>query len=53
MVGGEPKTSIETGRSAFFPVDALPELALAQTHPLFIQIAVDYQRDRTRPTAFN
>ncbi len=53
IVGGTPKTSIETGRSDFFPVDALPELALEQTHPLFIQLGVDYLRAGNRPTVFN
>lgn len=53
ITGGSPKPSIETGRSAFFPVDNLPELALEQTHPLFIQLGVDYLQDGDRPTVFN
>ncbi|MCU0523769.1 MAG: NUDIX hydrolase [Elainella sp. Prado103] len=33
LMGGEPKTSIETDAVEFFPVDALPELSLGRVVP--------------------
>lgn len=53
IVGGEPKTSIETDGVEFFPLDALPELSIGRTTVAQIQRIHRHHVDRALPAEFD
>jgi ADP-ribose pyrophosphatase YjhB (NUDIX family) len=53
IVGGSPRESIETGRSEFFPEDALPELSRARITDQLIHACFRHCQGPTLPTEFD
>ncbi|MGB1250561.1 MAG: NUDIX hydrolase [Candidatus Promineifilaceae bacterium] len=54
LVGGEAKTSIETGRSAFYTQDTIPaNTSFRRTHPVLRELAFAHYADPSLPTEFN
>lgn len=53
LTGGTPQTSTETGRSEFFPVEALPELSVPRVTAQEIAMLYRHQRQPGLPTEFD
>lgn len=53
LTGGTPQTSTETGRSEFFPVEALPELSVPRVTAQEITMLYRHQRQPGLPTEFD
>jgi ADP-ribose pyrophosphatase YjhB (NUDIX family) len=53
LTGGSPATSLETGESAFFHEDNLPELSLGRVTPAQIRMLFKHKRQPELPTEFD
>ena len=53
ILGGAPRTSIETSGVEYFPLDALPDLSLPRTTSAQIVRMLAHHLDRTLPTEFD
>jgi ADP-ribose pyrophosphatase YjhB (NUDIX family) len=53
LTGGTPTTSTETGESAFFGEDELPELSIARVTPAQIHMLYKHKRQPELPTEFD
>jgi ADP-ribose pyrophosphatase YjhB (NUDIX family) len=53
LTGGQPRTSIETGESAFFAADELPELSIRRVTPAEIQMLFRHHEELSLPTEFD
>jgi ADP-ribose pyrophosphatase YjhB (NUDIX family) len=53
LTGGQARTSIETGESAFFSVDELPELSIRRVTSAEIQMLFRHHLEPVLPTEFD
>ncbi len=53
ITGGSPVQSLETGESAFFAIDALPELSLARINPEEINMLYRHAANPQIPTEYD
>ncbi len=53
ITGGRPTESIETGGSAFFPEEALPELSSGRVTEAELRLMFRHHREPNRPTDFD
>jgi len=53
LTGGEPRTSVETGESAFFDLDHLPELSIGRVTSAEINMLYRHALDSALPTEYD
>jgi ADP-ribose pyrophosphatase YjhB (NUDIX family) len=53
ITGGSPAQSLETGESAFYPIDGLPELSLSRINPEEIKLLYWHAANPQIPTEYD